>query len=278
MRKPLTPPSPLGRGRGEGPNLLRIECCGCEFMSAGKNSESLMKPGERTVDPQERARQRILWSVLILVLVGVSGVGVRSLLREQPATRATPSGASVRLPVYGSVPDFSLLERSGGQVQLSDLRDKIWIANFIFTNCPDECPLMTGEMAQLQTDFSSTGIIRFVSITVDPERDTPAVLSRYADRFGADPERWLFLTGGKAAIYRLAREGFRVSVIDPIEESGLFVPPLALAHHGREQDPAHSASFVLVDRRARIRGYYDGRDTEALRRLRQHVNTLLREE
>ena len=89
------------------------------------------------------------------------------------------------------------------------------------------------------------------------------VLSRYADRFVADGERWLFLTGEKETIHRLVREGFRLSLVDLQEE---------------RKDPGHSMRFVLVDRQARIRGYYNSREEEALQRLREHVRILLREE
>ena len=125
-------------------------------------------------------------------------------------------------------------------------------------------------MAQLQANFAETAAVRLVSITVDPERDTQAVLSRYADRFGADPGRWLFLTGEKESIYRLVRDGFRLPVVDP-----LLTSPFAPASHGGGKDPAHATRFVLVDRRGRIRGYYDSTEAEALHRLRKHVQTLL---
>ena len=235
-----------------------------------------MKLEEQTAEPLERVRQGILWGLLILVLAGVSVAGIWSLLSPRPITRVILPPLSPRPPVYGSVPDFSLRERSGREVRLSDLRDAIWIANAIFTSCPDECPLITAKMAQLQADLAHGKEVRLVSITVDPARDTPPVLSRYAARFGADPERWLFLTGDKASIYRLVRDGFRLTVVDPPEQGP--VPPLALASRAEVEDPTHSTRFVLVDRRARIRGYYDSGEEEALHRLRQHVQTLLQEE
>ncbi len=235
-----------------------------------------MRLGEQTAETGERIRQGILWSLLILVLVGVSAVGIWSLFRPRLIARVILPGVSPRPPVYGSVPDFSLRERSGRQVRLSDLRDTVWIANVIFTSCPDECPLMTAKMAKLQADLAHVKQVRLVSITVDPEHDTLPILLRYAARFGADPERWFFLTGEKDSIYRLVRDGFRLAVVDPHEEGK--TPSLALASREGEEDPTHSTRFVLVDRRARIRGYYDSEDEEALHRLRQHVQALLPEE
>ena len=262
-----------------------------------------MKPQDGIVRPWDLTLQRLLWSALVLVLVGVVAAGTWSLLRGALAGRLWGAGSSPRLPVYGSVPDFSLTERSGRQVGGSDLRGKVWIANFIYTHCPDTCPLQSGQMARLQAEFAAEGGVRLVSITVDPERDTPEVLSRYADRFGAAPDRWLFLTGERAAIYGLARGAFRLGVVEagevgesPLDEAfpplrgrvgarllrGLWRWPLgpapALAHPGHAfRLVMHSARFALVDRRGRIRGYYDSADGESLRRLRQHVRALLRE-
>lgn len=233
-----------------------------------------MKPGGQTRQPGQPLLQRILWGVLILVLVGVVSAGTWSLLRERPASKAAFAGALPRLPVYGPAPDFSLIERSNRRVERSDLLGKIWIVNFIYTHCADACPLESAEMAKLQENLAAEKEVRLVSITLDPERDTPQVLSRYADRFRADPNRWLFLTGEKQAIYHLVREGFRLSVVALDEE----VPGKEVSHQAWPAGgPTHSARFVLVDRLARIRGYYDSSDTEALRQLRQGVGSLLQE-
>lgn len=269
-----------------------------------------MKPQDGIVRPWDLTLQRLLWSALVLVLVGVVAAGTWSLLRGALAGRTPGEDVPPRLPVYGSVPDFSLTERSGRQVGGSDLRGRVWIANFIYTHCPDACPLQSGQMARLQAEFAAEGDVRLVSITVDPAQDTPEVLSGYADRFGAIPGRWLFLTGEKEAIYRLARGAFRLGVVEagevgesPLDEAfppprspdreargpvgawilpGLlrwaFEPAPALAHPGHAiQLVMHSSRFVLVDRVSRIRGYYDSADGESLRRLPQHVRALLRE-
>jgi len=264
---------------------------------------------ERGTDRQGDARRRILWSVLILVLGGESALGIWFLVCPQPFAELLLARTAPRLPVYGSLPDFALVERSGRPVRRLDLEGKIWVASFIFTNCSDECPLMTAEMARLQADVAPMPDLRLVSITVDPERDSAAVLSQYAERFTADPERWLFLTGDKEAIYRLARDGFRLGIVDateavqspPVkgpafETSGhaldhqpyssqtqiapwlpSIAPASAFANHGRTPDILHATRFVLVDRRAQIRGYYDSREAAELHRLRQHIRTLLRD-
>ena len=155
-----------------------------------------------------------------------------------------------------SVPDFSLVNQQGLSLGLSDLQGKIWVADFIFTHCPTICPVMTQEMAKLQSEFDTESVY-FVSFTVDPERDTPEVLSRYAVQFGADEQRWHFLTGEKDQIYQLANDGFK----------------LAAAQHGGGFP--HSTKFALVAPDGNIHGYYDSRSKPQMTRLRKDVKTLL---
>jgi protein SCO1/2 len=165
---------------------------------------------------------------------------------------------------YGAVPEFVLLERSGKSISLADLQGAIWIVDFIYTTCRDTCPMQTAEMAKLQEQLKDDAAVRLVSISVDPETDTPKVLSHYADRYKADPNRWLFLTGAKEQVIRLVEAGFRLSAAPAGDPSG--APGVIL----------HSPRFVLVDRETRIRGYYDSRDREALERLRKDIATLLK--
>lgn len=204
------------------------------------------------------------------------------------------------LQLLGEVPDFALVERSGQQVTRSDLLGKVWVVNFIFTRCVDECPLESSRMARLQAYFASQETVRFLSITLDPDYDTAEVLQQYAEDFGAHAERWLFLTGEKTIIYQLARDGFHLGVVDPGDTQRTSVtytvpriwqairPQLqvlqarpAWAHHpAHRQAPSmqsisHSARFVLVDRHARIRGYYDSREAADMQRLQRHITVLL---
>ena len=240
-----------------------------------------------------------------LVLVGLAGALGATLWTRQ-SSRVERAGGEVRplegLKVFGTVPDFSLIERAGRRITRRDLQGKVWIASFIYTHCTETCPLQSAQMARLQADFATAADLRLVSFTVDPEQDTPEVLVEYAARFGADRDRWLFLTGEKQAIYRLAQEGFRLSVVDPAEAQPpppgrgwptqgsaaserqrtrasvwVFSPMPALAHSGHPGKPfLHSSRFVLVDRQARIRGYYHSNEEEALQRLRRDAHALLR--
>jgi protein SCO1 len=111
-------------------------------------------------------------------------------------------GGDQRLPVIGPAPPFTLTSQEGKPVALADLRGKVLAVTFIYTGCPDICPLVTQKMVDVQnalgTEFGKK--IDFVSITLDPEHDTPAVLEDYAKSFGAKPNGWMFLTGSLAAI------------------------------------------------------------------------------
>jgi protein SCO1/2 len=161
------------------------------------------------------------------------------------------------------LPEFVLTERSGRPISLADLRGKIWIVDFIYTQCTDTCPLQTAEMAKLQDLWVNDRDLRLVSISVDPEKDTPKILARYAARFHADTQRWLFLTGDKFQIGRLVEEGFHL--------------PVSLAVSRRRATPIiiHSSRLILVDRDAQIRGSYDSRDRLSMQRLKTDVANLL---
>ena len=123
--------------------------------------------------------------------------------------------------------------------------------------------MQTAEMAQLQEQWKDRAGLKLVSFSVDPEKDTTEVLSRYANRYKADSQRWLFLTGPKEEISRLVQEGFRLSAV-------------ALSSDGKKDSLImHSPRFVLIDKQAEIRGYYDSRDQQALERLKKDVATLV---
>ena len=141
------------------------------------------------------------WLWAVCVLVALVSVGF-FLLAGSASWRAGND-----LQRLWEVPDFALIERSGQPVTKADLLGKVWIASVIFTRCVEECPLVSSHMARLQDAFAAERDVYLVSITVDPAYDTPEVLTRYAQSFAAQPQRWLFLTGDKATIYRLVREG-----------------------------------------------------------------------
>lgn len=205
--------------------------------------------------------QRFLWAIALLAAI----LGAAVWLGTMPKRAAWEEKPLEGLGNFGAVPAFSLTERSGKELRRSDLNGKVWVVNFMYTSCTDTCPLQSAEMAKLQSELGDRGNLKLVSISVDPDRDKPQVLSRYADRFKASHDRWYFLTGDKKEIYRLAQEGFHLSAMPASE-------------HDREDEGSilHSSEFVLVDDRAQIRGYYESNDAEALQRLRRDMTTLLK--
>ena len=157
-----------------------------------------------------------------------------------------------RLPDLGTVPPFALTERAGTPLGAADLAGHVWVADFVFTRCPDFCPALTTRMAGLQKALpAGRDPIRLVSFSVDPAHDGPDVLREYAARAGAG-DAWLFLTGPRAAVAALLRDGFHVAWAD----DGPPTSPIT-----------HSDRFVLVDRQLRIRGYYHGTDAADVARL-----------
>ena len=226
-------------------------------------------------------RRPLLFGLALLLASGAAALAAWGWLGSRLVRDTNPSSPEA-LGVYGEVPDFTLTERSGRQVTRSDLLRKVWIANFIYTQCAETCPLQSAKLAMLQAEFAEGKDLRLVSITVDPERDTPARLARYAERYAADPVRWLFLTGDKRAIYHLAQEGFHLGVVDPDDQQArgvlrFLTPAPALATHGSKGLIMHSPRLVLVDRQARIRAYHRPDDEPSLERLRQNVRIVLRE-
>ena len=194
-------------------------------------------------------KSTLIWVGLGVIIIGIAGLNLWSVFD-------TPSEMPIAKTTAASVPDFHLTTQQGKPLTLSDMQGKIWVADFIFTNCPTICPAMTQEMARLQSEFVADPVY-FVSFSVDPERDTSSVLSRYAQAYGADERRWHFLTGNKAAIYALAEDGFS----------------LAAGHNGTEL--LHSTRFALVGSDGNIYDYYDSRSKPALLRLRRDLKALL---
>jgi protein SCO1/2 len=230
----------------------------------------------------KRFRSRMV-PVVVLVAALAVAAGAGAWLWRGGRPGAAQQADIETLGLYGRVPDFSLVERSGRTVALADLRGKVWVANFIYTECTETCPTQSLQISSLQAEFAKEPDLRLVSITVDPEHDTPEVLARYAERYRADPEHWLFLTGSKRVIYALAKEGFKLGVVDPGEPRGassllrLLGPRPAYATHGSKGLVMHSSRLVVVDRQARVRAYHGVDDPGSLARLRENLRALLAE-
>jgi protein SCO1/2 len=144
------------------------------------------------------------------------------------------AGCQKPLKIFETVPAFELTDQRGRTFGSAQLAGHVWVADFVFTNCEASCPRMSSRMRALQKAGGPD--LRLVSFSVDPDRDTPAALAAYSQRYSADPNRWVFLTGSKETLNTLDRDVFKLGTV------------------GTEIE--HSTRFALVDRKGRIRGYY----------------------
>lgn len=173
--------------------------------------------------------------------------------------RAPPHPAPAPI---ATLPEFALTERDGSTVTRADLAGAPWVGDFIFTRCAVYCPRLTVRMKELRERLP--GSIRTVSISVDPDYDTPEVLARYAAQWGIEGRAWLFLTGEREAVWKLVREGFLL--------------PVEAAPEVEASPILHSNRFALVDSAGRLRETYEAFDEDALDRLVADLEAVLAEE
>ncbi|WP_297335440.1 SCO family protein [Algoriphagus sp.] len=158
------------------------------------------------------------------------------------------------------IPDFTFVNQEGNATGRSDMEGKVTIVDFFFTSCPSICPVMSKEMERVNDMFRNEDQVRIMSISIDPEYDTPEILKEYAERHGANPGKWDFLSGPKEETYDLARCGFALPTLDGA---------------GNPDDFVHSDKFVLIDEQGRIRGYYSGTNREDVDLLMLETKVLL---
>jgi protein SCO1/2 len=177
-----------------------------------------------------------------------------SVLLLRPALRKEP-------PVLAELPQFSLVDEDAKPVHRDDLLGRVWIADFVFTSCADACPRMQAKMKGLQErlrPLSQGGNVGLLSVSVDPERDTPERLRQYAKTFGQRKGQWRYFTGDQREIERTVVHGFHIAMAK--------VPSTNTDPHLEAFDILHGEHFVLVDRMGRIRGFYDADDPDAILR------------
>jgi cytochrome oxidase Cu insertion factor (SCO1/SenC/PrrC family) len=151
------------------------------------------------------------------------------------------------LPVIGPVAGFTLMDQDGRLITLADLTNHVWVADIIFTRCAGPCPVMSQSLKSLQDALPPASSAKLVTLTTDPDFDTPMVLKKYAGRFGADSNRWLFLTGPKTEIGRLAANSLKLGAT-PVKPEDRQTP---------EDLFIHTTIFVIVDKHARLRGTFE---------------------
>ena len=157
--------------------------------------------------------------------------------------------------------DFELINHLGDSVSLEDVAGDILVVDFFFSRCATICPLMTQNIKRVHDRLDPQMPVRILSHSVTPQADSVSVLNRYAEKHGANPALWWFLTGEKTEVYRLARQSY-FSCLD--EGDGGF------------QDFVHTENIVLVDAKGRLRGFYDGTDEKAMSQLFNDLTFLLK--
>jgi protein SCO1/2 len=186
--------------------------------------------------PQQLPRTLWLGVSLLFGLLGLTYL--LSLAEISRAVRHAP-------PVLGRIADFTLTNQDGRITTLAGLTNHVWVADIIFTRCAGPCPRMTGQMKGLQILLPDS--IKLVTLTTDPDFDTPAVLKKYGGRFGANYDRWTFLTGTKAEIAALASDSLKLSAVPVKLEDQKSVADLFI----------HTTIFVVVDKHAQLRASFE---------------------
>ncbi|MFC1555878.1 SCO family protein [candidate division KSB1 bacterium] len=190
------------------------------------------------------------WLKLLVILFAVLG-SIAAVVIHLGASSLT------NLDVLGNVDEFAFTSQEGELFGTTQMQGKISIVDFIFTNCRSACPVMTPNMAQLYEAFKNSGIVQFVSISVDPERDTEEVLKQYAKDHGVTNDAWAFLRADINEVIKLSERIFMLAAANL---------PMG-----------HSTKFVLVDENLKIRGYFDGMNDESVAVLKDHITALAKE-
>ncbi len=164
---------------------------------------------------------------------------------------------------YHKISDFNLINQNGEVVTQENYKDKIYVADFFFTTCQTICPIMTDHMKEIQERLIDDNDVLLLSHSVTPKIDSVARLKKYARAKGVNDAKWNLVTGDKKQIYDLARKSYLAAKSDG---------------DGGPYDMVHTENFVLVDKKKRIRGFYDGTNPEDIDRLITDIAILKREE
>lgn len=221
--------------------------------------------------------------LITLLLTLAVGAGVATWVVSAVSRPTAPAVTDLeRLGTYGEVPPFALTDQAGRRVTRADLLGHVSVVDFMYTECTDTCETISLRLSQLAREFAGARDLRLVSVSVDPHHDTPAVLARYAARYGGDP-RWRFLTGADREIFCLATRGFHVSIGDlgaaePIDCGATLSPgPAPAWAHSATTSIRHTTRVALVDRAGRIRAYHVGDEPASMNALAANLRRLLAE-
>lgn len=191
-----------------------------------------------------RTGKAVGWSAWLGIALIAATLAVALILWKLKSLNTT---STPPLPVISQIAPFALTNQTGQPVTFDDLKGRVWVADIIFTSCAGPCPGMTRKMHELQDALPADSQARLITLTTDADTDTPAVLQKYGEKFGANPQRWNFLTGDKRVIANLAIDGLKLTAVAKKPEERL--------------DPAdlfvHSTIFVIVDKHGRLRGVFE---------------------
>jgi cytochrome oxidase Cu insertion factor (SCO1/SenC/PrrC family) len=160
---------------------------------------------------------------------------------------------------FGALPEFQLVDAHGQKVTLADLLGRPLVMAALYSTCPGPCPNIARSLRRLQDELADTDVL-LVAVSVDPTVDTPAVLTNYAERYGADPKRWIFLTGAESEVDHLVKEGFMTAVARA--GAGEAAPEGRVTHDKR---------LLAIDRAGHRRGWYEGDDEVQVERLKRRM-------
>lgn len=177
--------------------------------------------------------------------------------------KVTPNGASETIDtVYQTIPDFEFQDQYGNAFTSKNTANKIYVADFFFVNCPSICPRMKRNLLKVNVAYGTAPNFLILSHTIDPEHDSVPVLFDYAEKLGVNKGNWYFLRANRAYTYELAEHAYYASAIADSTEPGGFV---------------HSGGLILVDKLKRVRGIYDGTQTEDTQKLIDDIQILMHE-
>ncbi|MBP6686326.1 MAG: SCO family protein [Lacibacter sp.] len=204
--------------------------------------------------------------VTAYLIVKYSSEGIVNMPRHyffDSVTEKTEKGKLVKDTVWHKVENFTFTNQLGKTVSVDSLKGKVLVVDYFFTRCPNPCPTLTRNMKKMQDAFlKNDSLVHFISLTVDPSRDTVEALKRYADKYKVRHSNWWFLTGDKQTIYTLAYNEFKAATIDGGEIDTAFL---------------HTNKFYLLDKDRVIRGWYDGTDTIAMAKMARDIGLLFLE-
>jgi protein SCO1 len=200
------------------------------------------------------------WRLAVFLLLACNA---SSCIREKPLPIYGEKELSGRDTIYHTISNFRFLNQDSSFVTNETVKGKVYVADFFFTSCRTICPIMKSQMLRVYEQFKNNPDVMILSHTIDPEYDTVGLLRDYAQRLGVSSNTWHFLTGSKDDIFTIAERSYFITAMEDESEPDGFI---------------HSGAFLLIDRKQRIRGKYDGTKSHDVDRLIKDITRLKKEQ